>query len=301
MRVTNNTVINRAVRNIHTAHSRYVQKHEQVGSGKAINRLSDDPHNAAKAVRLRSTLRSIEQYRRNADTAQTSVNMYDDNLDKVGNILNRIRELTGRAATSSVTPAEREAIAVEVGELFDEIVQSANATHLGTYMYAGHKGTGTPPFAVNGDPPTGVVFKGDSGKTPVEVGPGLTVAVNVTGDEVFQKAGGVDIFDTVLKVNEHLMSSNVDALSGSDLALIDSAIDQVLKVRSEMGGRANRIELILNRLDTDEISMKGLLSKTEDVDMVQAIMDLSVQEVVYNAALAAAAKSVQAGLLDYLR
>jgi flagellar hook-associated protein 3 FlgL len=75
----------------------------------------------------------------------------------------------------------------------------------------------------------------------------------------------------------------------------------VLKFRAELGGRGSRLELVISRLESDSVSITELLSKTEDVDLAEATMRLAEQEVVYQAALAAAARSVQAGLLQYLK
>ncbi len=303
MRVTNSTMINKAIRNVDGAFRRYIQQQEKVASGRSINHLSDDPHGAARAVRLRSVLRGVEQYKRNAENADISVRTYDDNLNKVGSILNRVRELVVRGATDSATPTEREAMAVEVRELFDELVHAGNASHLGAYMYAGYK-TSKSPFEVVDDTSHAdwpISYVGDSGVNRTEVGPGLTVEINITGDQVFMGVGGVNVFKTVRQIERHLTESNVPELSGSDLANLDQAINQVLKFRAELGGRGSRLELVISRLESDSVSITELLSKTEDVDRAEAIMRLAEQEVVYQAALAAAARSVQAGLLQYLK
>lgn len=303
MRVTNSTMINKAIRNVDGAFRRYIEHQEKVASGRSINHLSDDPHGAARAVRLRSVLRGVEQYKRNAENADISVRTYDDNLDKVGSILNRVRELVVRGATDSATPTEREAMAVEVRELFDELVHAGNASHLGAYMYAGYK-TSKSPFEVVDDTSHAdwpISYVGDSGVNRTEVGPGLTVEINITGDQVFMGVGGVNVFKTVRQIERHLTESNVPELSGSDLANLDQAINQVLKFRAELGGRGSRLELVISRLESDSVSITELLSKTEDVDLAEAIMRLAEQEVVYQAALAAAARSVQAGLLQYLK
>jgi len=194
-------------------------------------------------------------------------------------------------------------MAVEVRELFDELVHAGNASHLGAYMYAGYK-TSKSPFEVVDDTSHAdwpISYVGDSGVNRTEVGPGLTVEINITGDQVFMGVGGVNVFKTVRQIERHLTESNVPELSGSDLANLDQAINQVLKFRAELGGRGSRLELVISRLESDSVSITELLSKTEDVDLAEAIMRLAEQEVVYQAALAAAARSVQAGLLQYLK
>jgi flagellar hook-associated protein 3 FlgL len=170
-------------------------------------------------------------------------------------------------------------------------------------MYAGHK-TSKSPFEVVDDTSHAdwpISYVGDSGVNRTEVGPGLTVEMNITGDQVFMGVGGVNVFKTVRQIERHLTESNVPELSGSDLANLDQAINQVLKFRAELGGRGSRLELVISRLESDSVSITELLSKTEDVDLAEAIMRLAEQEVVYQAALAAAARSVQAGLLQYLK
>jgi len=239
MRVTNSTMINKAMRNVGGAFRRYIEHQEKVASGRSINHLSDDLHGAARAVRLRSVLRGVEQHKRNAENADISVRTYDDNLNKVGSILNRVRELVVRGATDSATPTEREAMAVEVRELFDELVHAGNASHLGAYMYAGHR-TGKRPFEVvddMGDVNWPVSYAGDSGVNRTEVGPGLTLETNITGEQVFMGlGGGVNVFKTVRQIEQHLAGSDVPKLTGSDLADLDEAINQVLKSRAELGG-----------------------------------------------------------------
>ena len=96
------------------------------------------------------------------------------------------------------------------------------------------------------------------------------------------------------------MQSDVLTLSGSDLSGLDKAIDQY-EVPAELGGRGSRLELVINRLESDSISVTELLSKTEDVDLAEAIMRLAEQGVVYPGGTGGSGGSVQAGLLQYLK
>lgn len=302
MRVTNNVMMERAMRNVNVAFERYVKRQEQLASGCSINRLSDDPHGAAKAVRLRSTLKGLEQYKTNADIADTKLRAYDGVLDKVGSIMNRLRDLVGRAASDTVTPTERDGIAVEVRELFEEVVNAGNEMHNGEHMFAGHK-VGQAPFKVERDADgrvTGVLYHGDSGKDAIEIGPGIVISGSLAGDEVFM-ADGANVFDAMIDIERHLRENDVESLSEEDLARVDAVVDNILKHRAEIGGKGKRLELVMDRLENDSISIEGLLSKTEDIDFAEAIMRLCEQEIVYYAALSAASKSVQAGLLQFLR
>ena len=129
-----------------------------------------------------------------------------------------------------------------------------------------------------------------------EIGPGITVLISIHGDEAIKPA-----IDALIKLREDLESSNVDALGGEDLELIDKALDLVLRWRAEAGARVNRLELVQRRLEHSEINTHSLLSRVEDVDVAEAIMNLKMEENVYRLALAAGARIIQPSLLDFLR
>ncbi|MDF2804114.1 MAG: flgL, partial [Anaerocolumna sp.] len=85
------------------------------------------------------------------------------------------------------------------------------------------------------------------------------------------------------------------------LARIDAHFSNINAVRSEIGVKTNRLELTLNRIGGDTLNLKDLLSKNEDADMSEVIMNLKMQESVYQASLSGGARIIQPTLLDFLR
>lgn len=75
----------------------------------------------------------------------------------------------------------------------------------------------------------------------------------------------------------------------------------MLKYRSQIGARTNRLEATVSRLEANEVDYKAQLSSVEDVDLAQAITDLKMEESVYRAALAVGARIIQPTLVDFLR
>ena len=71
--------------------------------------------------------------------------------------------------------------------------------------------------------------------------------------------------------------------------------------RAVVGARVNRLELQENRLESTRIDYTELLSKNQDADMAEVIMDLKMQENVYRASLAAGARIIMPSLVDFLR
>ena len=78
-------------------------------------------------------------------------------------------------------------------------------------------------------------------------------------------------------------------------------MENLLRVRAGLGARMNRVDLSSNRLDDDFVNFTRLMSLNEDVDMAEAIMNLSNEMSVYQASLATSAKVIQQSLVDYLR
>jgi len=109
------------------------------------------------------------------------------------------------------------------------------------------------------------------------------------------------IFKVVQKLIAHLRAGDQERISGEDIANLDAAIDDTLRIRSQVGARTSRLENALNRLGDFALDFKKLLSTNEDIDLAEVIMQLKEQQSVYETALAAAAQVIQPTLLDFLR
>ena len=88
---------------------------------------------------------------------------------------------------------------------------------------------------------------------------------------------------------------------GEMLGFLDEDLNNVLRVRSDIGARQNRLELTSNRLSADITNFTNLMSKNEDADMTKVIMDLQNEENVYKASLAGGARIIMPTLMDFLR
>jgi len=85
------------------------------------------------------------------------------------------------------------------------------------------------------------------------------------------------------------------------LGYIDQHITNLLGVRAELGARMNRIELMEDRIDSQQVIAEKMLADNEDVDIEKVITDLKIQESVHRAALAVGARIIQPTLVDFLR
>ncbi len=112
---------------------------------------------------------------------------------------------------------------------------------------------------------------------------------------------GKSLFDVVIDIRDSLWKNDSKALGGKDLGYLDKALDNVLKNLAEIGARTHRFETVKKRLNTDEVDMLDILSKTENIDFSKVVMDLQMLDKVHRSALAVGAKIMRPTLIDFLR
>lgn len=294
--------------NIQRSYAQLDRLQNRLSSGKRVVVPSDDPAGAATATRLRSFVLENDQYLKNAQAAIGWLSATDSALQDVVSVLHRARELTINAARDDLPSDAREALASEFDQLIRHLVQVANTTHGGRYIFAGTKTDQKPyDFKESGGYVISVSYNGDGQEMVYEIGPGVTQAVSVPGAVPFDHAGTpadpltAGLFPLLVKIRSDISAGNVSDLSGPDLGNLDRALDKVLTALSQVGARQNAFELVAQRLQSQEVNLKDLLSKTEDLDVAQAITELKMQENVYRLALASGARVIQPTLLDFLR
>ena len=259
---------------------------EKIVTGKRINRASDDPIGSQRVLDYRKSLSSMQQYTVNISNAKTHIDTVDDILNTVTEL---ISEAKGIAADPN--PELRDTFAQQVGTLREQLIQLANSKINGAYIFAGDL-TATRPFDSTG------AYSGDSATKDYLIGDTIQVAVEADGSLRFQ--GSADLFAVLEDLHTALLSDDTTGIS-NQVALLEDAKDQVNKVRAQNAGRYQRLEATENHYSRFAINVQEMLSRTEDADIAQAIIDLKIQQTAYESTLATSAKIIQPSLIDFLR
>lgn len=146
MRITNNMLINNMMNSIMKNAERMDRYQNQLATGKKFIYPSDDPIAAARALKLRTDVSEIEQYSKNASDAMSWLDLTDTALKNLGDVINRVRELTLQAA-GVTTPNDKLKIYSEINQLKSQLVEIGNTTYAGRYLFAGFQ-TDAPPISV---------------------------------------------------------------------------------------------------------------------------------------------------------
>lgn len=300
IRVTQNILNSNMLFNLQRNNKMMETLQDQLSTGKKINKPSDNPVTAVRGMFYRSSLNEIEQYKRNLDHGLSWMTATDEALNEVTEVMQRVRELTVQGLNGTNDSTSRSAIAEEINQLKNHLGEIANTQFSGKYIFAGTD-LKNPPFdadsTIANSPKE---FRNNNQEVlELEVGVKSNIQINVRGMDIFnnQDIGGV--FTVLSDIVDQFRNS--DENNSNHLDKLDSQMDNILKERSELGARMNRIELAMSRIDGIEVSTTRLLSEEEDVDISQVIVNLKAQENVQRAALSAGARIIQPSLVDFLR
>ncbi len=111
---------------------------------------------------------------------------------------------------------------------------------------------------------------------------------------------GIDVF-SVLKGFETALKTNDKPAIQESIDKIDTAIEQVVLARAELGSRVGTLNATSDSLSKGTIDAKTMSSNIEDADTFQLVSDINKAESTLKATLATSGKLIQPSLLDFIR
>ena len=291
MRVTSDMSQRHVLSDLRRVQERLANAQSQVSGGKRIEKPSDDPLGAERAMRLNDQLESTGAYRTAVDESRSWLDATDSALSSLSEVVQHVRELTLQAANGSTSDAGRQSIKAQIDQLTEEAKNTLSSAYDGRYIFSG-TATDTAPYSAA----TGDAYQGDASPVVRQIGPGVSVQVNVTGDDVLS-----GLLPTLRTLSAHLAANDTASLGTSDLQAIDAGFDNLTAKRGLVGAVTNRVDAAGTRLDDTTDITTAFLAKTQDADLPQALTDLSAQQTALQAALRGGASLIQQSLMDFLR
>lgn len=140
MRVTNQMITNTSMYNINRNKSSLSILEQQYSSGKKIQRPSEDPIIAVRALKLRTNLSELNQYyEKNIPDAKSWMDVTESALNNVNEILTKINTSFVQGTNDPLTPADRKSIMENLTEYKKQIYQEGNSNYAGRYVFTGYK------------------------------------------------------------------------------------------------------------------------------------------------------------------
>lgn len=307
MRVTQSMLSNNLLRNLNTSYSKMSKLQEQIESGTVISRPSDDPVVAIKGMDYRVELDKNNQYQRNLSQANTWLDASDDALAQVGEVLLRVKELVVQASNGTNTAEDRSVIETEVSELRKQLRDIGNSKVGDDFIFSGTQ-TSTPLYIEGEEGQNAEITEsGKNGTVKLTAFDGVSLQVNSNASDIFDE---MDSFmasvSELLKSNassqeiSDALGSSIGANGNTTIPGLDKVNSSVLTLRAQIGAKQNRVELMQNRLELQNVNITKRMSENEDTDYALAITQLSTAESIHQSSLSVGAKIIQQTLVDFM-
>jgi len=334
MRITSFIIFNQLTQSLSKTLQNYFAQNQTLASGKRFNAPSDDPAGLSRAMDCQVSITSNNQYRRNIDFAQNSLNFTNSILTSYSGTLSNVISLVSKNSTVQ-DPSVRAADSQKAASLRDILNDFANSNINDQYLFAGFK-TDTLPYAAGT-----YAYQGDAGVIKIPVDQGALLPVNVTGIEAFSYAqaaplslrttngnivhytpgAGTDInvvindatdttqLDTFTFSNVMQMTTLLSAAIGAGnttrvQALADpfqKMIQQLNVVSTDVSSRVSNFNTRSTLLDQNTNNLQSALSSIQDADPIQTAAQLKQTEVTLQALRDSASRVLSQTLFDFLK
>jgi flagellar hook-associated protein 3 FlgL len=334
MKVTNNSTFRLMQTNLERITEKLQDLRNEGATGLKLNKPSDDPTAIRPVLTTRTEIRDTDRYLETMGVTADKMASTDGYLAGIENVLQRAKEISINAINGGMSAADLDTLANEISELKQQLLDSANATVDGKYIFAGYQEnikpfTENPAYTAAAYDPTDsttwpYLYNGDANPTQLEITPGEYLDATITGNQLFlgisntnwvgtaspaagqPEAGHVDLFSVLTRVEEAIRANNIDDPLGAgggmqaNLTNLETAANQERIIRSRLGNRATRVEAATKQEESVKIDLQQILSRYQDADAIATFNDISKQETAFQAALSITAKVSKISILDYL-
>ncbi|ELR6014437.1 flagellar hook-associated protein FlgL [Campylobacter upsaliensis] len=207
MRVTNKLNFTNSIQNTMSGASALNKLSMQLSSGMKIQDSYEDASIYIDNTRLEYELKTLEQIKEATSSAKEMTSNSMKALQDMVKLLENFKVKVTQAASDSNSQTSREAIAKELEKIKEQIVQLANTSINGQYLFAGaqlnHK-----PFDSKGN------YFGDKNNVNVVTGAGTESPYNIPGFDLFFKADGD--YQKQITTNESFTDNRYDLSKNPD-------------------------------------------------------------------------------------
>ncbi len=275
--INTNLISLNAQRNLNTSQSSLSTTMQRLSSGLRVNSAKDDAAGLAIAERMNAQVRGMNVAMRNANDGISMAQTAEGALSKIGENLQRMRELAVQAANDTNGGNDRSSLDKEFKQLSQEIARVVSST-----QFNGRQLLNTSAAAI------------------FQVGANTGSDNQIQLDAVDLSAGSaLDVVTTATPATLNgalgsLLGTSTDAVAArSSMAAIDTALDQVNNTRATFGAAQNRFEAVIANLQVAAENTAASRSRIMDADFAAETANLSRTQILQQAGTAMVAQANQ--------
>ncbi|MCO5978430.1 flagellin domain-containing protein [Ideonella oryzae] len=259
-----------AQRNLNASQSSLQISMQRLSSGLRVNSAKDDAAGLAIAERMNSQVRGMNVAVRNANDGISLAQTAEGALSKVGDSLQRMRELAIQARNATNSSSDKDSLNKEFVELQKEIGRVLG----GTTFNGKH---------ILGADATTLTFQ---------------IGANTTADDVININTSNMVTDTTITAITSSTMAAIDANAtvgaiGNVIDSLDKAIDLVNDTRATYGATQSRFDAIISNLQTAVENQSAARSRIMDADYAAETANMSRAQILQQAGTAMVAQANQ--------
>jgi len=254
-----------AQRNLSASQGSLMTSMQRLSSGLRVNSAKDDAAGLAIAERMNTQVRGMNVAIRNANDAISMAQTAEGAMGKIGDMLQRMRELAVQSVNATNTSSDRANLNVEFRQLGDEIDRTIKSTQF------------------NG---LSVLSSGSPLKFQVGANASETIDINTVN-----LATATTI--TALTTTAATIDGTNGNLAASAIANIDAALNQINTERALFGAAQNRFEAVIATLRVASENTAAARGRIMDADFAQETANLSRAQILQQAGTAMVAQANQ--------
>lgn len=240
---------------------------KKVSTGLKINSAKDNPSKIGQLNELDIKLKSMQSAERNVQDSASMLQVSDGALQEVSNILSRMKELVVSANDGSKSDSDIQIIQDEIEQLKNNLNDISRDTEFNGVKLLGADGISAPDEKY-------VVVGSEAGNRDK-----LNFYNTSTNNIGFKKADG-----TFLSVDD-IDFVNDKQNAGNFINVVDGAIDNINKIRSEIGAKSNVYNDMVDISQENQMLITSSISRIGDADMAEQALEISRTDILINAGL----------------
>ncbi len=280
--INTNLVSLNAQRNLNTSQSSLSMAMQRLSSGLRVNSAKDDAAGMAIAERMNTQVRGMNVAIRNANDGISMAQVAEGALGKVGDMMQRMRELAVQAANGTNSDADRNSL----NEEYQQLASEASRTLEGTQF--------------NGQ----AIFK-NSNPLVFQIGANTNTNIDQISISSFDWSDPAGIGSALVSAISDPTVNNITdgAAALTSMTNIDVAINAINSQRATYGAVQNRFEAVVSNLTIASENQAAARSRIMDADYAAETAALSRAQILQQAgnAMVAQANQLPQQVLSLLR
>lgn len=207
MRITDKLNSYNSIKTTQTSTSNLYKTMNKMTTGLKISNSYDGAGTYITNARLEYEYATLDQVESSATLADELMKNTDSTMKEMEELITRFKVKVTQAVNATQTPTSREVIAKELETIRQQIVDLANTSVNGQFLFSGSL-TNTKPFDYSGN------YYGDAQKMFVVTGDGVKNAYNIPGFDLFFKAD--NDFKKQITTNVSFTDNRFDLINNPD-------------------------------------------------------------------------------------